>query len=139
VEDGFNIYTFQGGLACQVKREKLFQFSWRPRPKELVTSEMKKKVMKKLPYYVKIFDNDDKKRKTVRFRYVFLISLIRGPSVFVDLCEYSILLGIFINIYLTLQLFFITTQYHEYIDCDCWPSSTLCLKVFERVGAHARG
>jgi len=82
VEDGFNIYTFQGGLACQVKREKLFQFSWRPRPKELVTSEMKKKVMKKLPHYIKIFDNDDKKRKTELMREVEAVRLKQAEEFF---------------------------------------------------------
>ena len=50
----------------QVKQEKLYQFSWRPRPKDLLSAEDKKKVVKRLPHYIKIFDSEDKKRKSVR-------------------------------------------------------------------------
>ena len=49
----------------QVKQEKLYQFSWRPRPKDLLPLSEKRKVIKKLPHYIKTFDNEDKKRKSV--------------------------------------------------------------------------
>lgn len=62
-EDGFNVYTFQGVPVVQVKREKLFQFSWRPRPKDLLSSEEKKKVVKNLKKYEKLFDKEDRQRK----------------------------------------------------------------------------
>jgi translation initiation factor 3 subunit B len=62
-EDGFNIYTFQGNLLCQVKKEKLYQFLWRPRPKDLLTPEEKKKVIKNLRNYERLFERDDRVRK----------------------------------------------------------------------------
>jgi translation initiation factor 3 subunit B len=50
-DDGFNIYTFQGAVLNQVKMEKLFQFIWRPRPKDLLTPEQKKMTIKNLRKY----------------------------------------------------------------------------------------
>ena len=62
-DDGFNLYTFQGTPLCQVKREKLFQFQWRPRPKDLLSPEEKRKVIKNLKKYEKAFDKEDRQRK----------------------------------------------------------------------------
>lgn len=62
-DDGVNIYTFQGTLLCQMKKEKLFQFSWRPRPKDLLSPEEKKKVIKNLKKYEKAFEKEDRARK----------------------------------------------------------------------------
>jgi translation initiation factor 3 subunit B len=62
-EDGFNMYTFQGKLIGRVKREKLYQFAWRPRPKDLLSPEEKKKVIKNLRKYEKMFEKEDKVRK----------------------------------------------------------------------------
>ncbi len=63
VDDGVNIYTFQGTLLCQMKKDKVFQFSWRPRPKDLLTPEERKKVVKNLRKYEKSFEKEDRQRK----------------------------------------------------------------------------
>jgi translation initiation factor 3 subunit B len=63
VEDGINFYNFQGAVIYQYKKEKLHGFSWRPRPKGLLTAEEKKKVLKNLKKYEKEFLMEDKLRK----------------------------------------------------------------------------
>mmetsp|Transcript_20849 Transcript_20849/g.35345 ORF Transcript_20849/g.35345 Transcript_20849/m.35345 type:complete len:781 (+) Transcript_20849:34-2376(+) len=62
-EDGFNVYTFQGKLLVRVKKEKLYQFTWRPRPRDLLTADEKKKVVKNLRKYEKMFEREDRQRK----------------------------------------------------------------------------
>lgn len=62
-DDGFQFYTFQGNLISMAKREKLFQFSWRPRPKDLLSPEEKKKIIRNLKKYEKIFMQEDLSRK----------------------------------------------------------------------------
>ena len=62
-EDGFNIYTFQGKLLNRVKHEKLYQFAWRPRPKDLLSPEERKAVVKNLRKYEKMFEKEDRQRK----------------------------------------------------------------------------
>lgn len=62
-DDGFNLYTFQGTPIIQAKHEKLFQFQWRPRPKDLLSPEDKKKVIKNIKKYEKIFDKEDRRKR----------------------------------------------------------------------------
>mmetsp|Transcript_5414 Transcript_5414/g.5569 ORF Transcript_5414/g.5569 Transcript_5414/m.5569 type:complete len:758 (+) Transcript_5414:101-2374(+) len=62
-EDGVNIYTFQGTLLCQCRREKLYQMQWRPRPTEVLSSEERKKIIKNLRKYEKMFDKEDDARR----------------------------------------------------------------------------
>jgi translation initiation factor 3 subunit B len=62
-DDGFNLYTFQGTPICQIRKEKLHQFAWRPRPKDVLTADQKKAVVKNLRKYEKMFDKEDKERK----------------------------------------------------------------------------
>jgi translation initiation factor 3 subunit B len=62
-EGGFVMYTFQGNLLCQVKKPALSVFLWRPRPKDVLTPEEKKKVIKNLKKYEKDFEKEDKMRK----------------------------------------------------------------------------
>jgi translation initiation factor 3 subunit B len=57
------MYTFQGNLLCQVKKPALSVFLWRPRPKDVLTPEEKKKVIKNLKKYEKDFEKEDKMRK----------------------------------------------------------------------------
>jgi translation initiation factor 3 subunit B len=64
-DDGFILYTFQGNLVAQIRKEKLYQFEWRPRPADLMTAEEKKKVIKNLKKYEKVFEKEDKARKQV--------------------------------------------------------------------------
>lgn len=63
VDDGFNLHTFQGQLICSVKREKLYQFQWRPRPRNLLSAEEKKKIIKNLRKYEKMFEKEDRQRR----------------------------------------------------------------------------
>jgi translation initiation factor 3 subunit B len=61
--DGYIMYTFQGHVLNQVSQEKLFQFSWRPRPKDLLTNDEKKKIIKNLKKYEKEFDKEDRLKR----------------------------------------------------------------------------
>jgi uncharacterized protein with WD repeat len=63
-DDGFNLYSFQGTTPiAQVKREKLFIFQWRSRPKNLLYSDEKKKVVKNVKKYEKLFNKEDRVRR----------------------------------------------------------------------------
>eukprot|EP00598_Pedospumella_elongata_P000736 CAMPEP_0184967208 /NCGR_PEP_ID=MMETSP1098-20130426/659_1 /TAXON_ID=89044 /ORGANISM="Spumella elongata, Strain CCAP 955/1" /LENGTH=770 /DNA_ID=CAMNT_0027488627 /DNA_START=35 /DNA_END=2347 /DNA_ORIENTATION=+ len=62
-EDGFNVYTFQGKLLNRVKKEKLYQFAWRPRPKDLLSPEERRAVVKNLRKFEKMFEKEDRARK----------------------------------------------------------------------------
>ena len=61
--DGYILYTFQGNVLCNVQCEKLFQFSWRPRPKNLLSADERKKIIKNLKKYEKEFDKEDRIRR----------------------------------------------------------------------------
>ena len=61
--DGMIFYTFQGNVIKQVQQDKLFQFTWRPRPKDLLSAEEKKKVVKNLKKYEKEFDKADREKR----------------------------------------------------------------------------
>jgi translation initiation factor 3 subunit B len=50
-------------LLSHVKREKLYHFGWRPRPKNLLTPEEKKRVIKNLKQYERDFEVADRKRR----------------------------------------------------------------------------
>ena len=63
VTDGYILYSFQGNVLCNVQCEKLFQFSWRPRPAELMTADERKKVIKNLKKYEKEFEKEDRSRR----------------------------------------------------------------------------
>jgi len=70
LDDGFNIYTFQGVPLVQEKRPRQYQFSWRPRPKNLLTPEEKKHVVKNLKLYQATFEKEDRERKNVAFESI---------------------------------------------------------------------
>mmetsp|Transcript_12532 Transcript_12532/g.11367 ORF Transcript_12532/g.11367 Transcript_12532/m.11367 type:complete len:761 (+) Transcript_12532:28-2310(+) len=59
-EDGYNIYTFQGNLLVSIKKEKLFYFLWRPRPKNLLSNDLKKNILKNFKKYEKTFEKVDR-------------------------------------------------------------------------------
>jgi translation initiation factor 3 subunit B len=63
VKDGYIIYTFQGKMLVQVRKEKLYQFAWRPRPRDLLSPEERKKIIKNLKKYEKIFEKEDRAKK----------------------------------------------------------------------------
>lgn len=63
-EDGYTLYSFQGTLICNVKKDKTYRFAWRPRPATVMTSEERTKVIKNMKKYEKIFDKEDHKKKS---------------------------------------------------------------------------
>jgi translation initiation factor 3 subunit B len=63
-DDGYNIYTFQGVLISQVRRERLYQFAWRPRPKDILSAEERSKVAKNIKKYERIFEKEDKAKRS---------------------------------------------------------------------------
>jgi translation initiation factor 3 subunit B len=78
-DDGYNLYTFQGTKICevlapcslslltfsfsQVRKERLYQFVWRPRPKNILSSEEIKEMVKNMKKYEKNFDKEDKEKR----------------------------------------------------------------------------
>jgi translation initiation factor 3 subunit B len=62
-DDGFVIFSFQGNILCQIRKERLFQFEWRPRPRDLLNQEDKKKIIKNLKKYERLFEKEDRLRK----------------------------------------------------------------------------
>ena len=63
VEDSYNLWSFQGTPICVVRKEKLYNFIWRPRPSFIISTEEKKNIIKNLKKYEKIFEREDKIRK----------------------------------------------------------------------------
>lgn len=63
VEGGFVMYSFQGNILCQVRKPALSSFQWRPRPKDVLSPEEKRKIIKNLKKYEKDFEKEDKMRK----------------------------------------------------------------------------
>jgi len=64
VENGYNIWTFQGKLLKHVGKDKFYQFFWRPRPPSLVSAAQEEKLHKELlPTYVKKYQEIDANRR----------------------------------------------------------------------------
>lgn len=59
MENGVNVYSFNGKHLYSLQRDKLFQFSWRPRPASLVPEERDKEIQKNLKQYSKRYDEED--------------------------------------------------------------------------------
>eukprot|EP01097_Dermamoeba_algensis_P008407 TRINITY_DN5604_c0_g2_i3.p1 TRINITY_DN5604_c0_g2~~TRINITY_DN5604_c0_g2_i3.p1 ORF type:complete len:522 (-),score=110.87 TRINITY_DN5604_c0_g2_i3:109-1674(-) len=86
IENGYNIWTFQGRLIHHIMKEKFFQFIWRPRPPPLLSAEKIKEIKTKLPSYSKRYKNEDrhkameeaekqkKKRKELRNEFNAIIN-----------------------------------------------------------------
>mmetsp|Transcript_3124 Transcript_3124/g.3525 ORF Transcript_3124/g.3525 Transcript_3124/m.3525 type:complete len:694 (+) Transcript_3124:107-2188(+) len=63
LENGFNLWTFQGVSLRKVKMEHFYQFSWRPRPKSTLTKKEVQKVMKRLRGFMSKYSKIDQLRK----------------------------------------------------------------------------
>lgn len=65
MDEGVNFFTIQGGYnnLSNLRRERFFSFAWRPRPRDLLTPEERKKVVKNLKKYEKEFEKEDKARR----------------------------------------------------------------------------
>merc|ERR1711871_117114 len=59
MENGYNIWSFQGRLINRQPLDKFFSFQWRPRPKSLLSSEAVAKVESNLKYYADKYSKDD--------------------------------------------------------------------------------
>lgn len=63
LDDGYHLFTFQGIPIAQIRKERLHQFQWRPRPRNLFAPSERKKIIKELRKYERIFGEEDKQRK----------------------------------------------------------------------------
>ena len=59
MENGFNVWTFNGGLLYKHQRERFYQFLWRPRAPSLLSEEKEAEILKNLKSYSKRFDELD--------------------------------------------------------------------------------
>ena len=59
LENGYNIWTFQGNLRHHYTKSKFFQFLWRPRPASLLSKEKEKEIKKNLAEYSKRYQKED--------------------------------------------------------------------------------
>jgi len=68
MDNGFNIWSFQGKQLVSESYEAFYQFQWRPRQNLLTKQEIETKVMRNLKKYEREFDKADK--KIARQRYL---------------------------------------------------------------------
>lgn len=66
MDNGFKVWTFQGELVYEESREAFYQFSWRPRPKSLLTDHQRKAVVKNLRKYERVFERADRRKQYAR-------------------------------------------------------------------------
>lgn len=59
MENGFNIWSFNGKLIYRLPRERFFQFLWRPRPPTLLSPEKEAEIQKNLKKYSKKYEEED--------------------------------------------------------------------------------
>ncbi|CAM6084442.1 unnamed protein product [Calypogeia fissa] len=59
MENGFNIWSFNGKLLYRLPRERFFQFLWRPRPPTLLGAEEEAEIAKNLRKYSKKYEVED--------------------------------------------------------------------------------
>ena len=95
LDDGYHLYSFQGVQIATVRKERLHQFQWRPRPKNLLTKEEKKNIVKNLRKYEREFDKEDRNRKNEALEAVidsrrdlaahYLVTLARNRAAMVHI------------------------------------------------------
>ena len=59
MENGFNMWAFNGKLLYRIMRDQFFQFSWRPRHSSLLSIEKEQEIYKNLKKYSKRYDEED--------------------------------------------------------------------------------
>eukprot|EP00249_Psilotum_nudum_P011425 c23165_g1_i2 orf=444-2627(-) len=59
MENGFNIWSFNGKLIYRLPRDRFFQFLWRPRPPSLLSPEKEEEIFKNLRKYSRKYEIDD--------------------------------------------------------------------------------
>ena len=66
MDNGYKIWTWQGELLNDVGKEAFYQFSWRPRPKSLLSEEARAKIVKNLRKYERQFGRADMMKQKER-------------------------------------------------------------------------
>ncbi|GMH04540.1 hypothetical protein Nepgr_006380 [Nepenthes gracilis] len=59
MENGFNIWSFNGKLLYRILKDHFFQLSWRPRPPSLLSPEKEEEIAKNLKKYSKKYEAED--------------------------------------------------------------------------------
>lgn len=59
MENGYNIWAFNGKLLYRILRDQFFQFSWRPRHSCLLSLEKEQEIFKNLKKYSKRYEEED--------------------------------------------------------------------------------
>jgi len=61
MENGYNLWTFQGRPYLSISREKFYQFMWRPRPPSLLDENKRKEIKSQLKARVAKYQAEEKK------------------------------------------------------------------------------
>ncbi|XP_044985379.1 eukaryotic translation initiation factor 3 subunit B-like [Hordeum vulgare subsp. vulgare] len=59
MENGFQIWSFNGKLIYKISKDHFYQFQWRPRPPSLLTPEKEEDISKNLKRYSKKYEQED--------------------------------------------------------------------------------
>ncbi|MCH85443.1 eukaryotic translation initiation factor 3 subunit B-like, partial [Trifolium medium] len=59
MENGFNIWSFNGKHLYRILKDSLYQFLWRPRPASFLTAEKEEEIAKNLKKYSKKYEAED--------------------------------------------------------------------------------
>eukprot|EP00877_Chromochloris_zofingiensis_P000044 jgi/Chrzof1/1003/Cz01g36140.t1 len=59
MENGFNVWSFNGKLLYSLPRDRFFQFSWRPRMPSLLPPDKEAEIVKNLKVYGKRYEEED--------------------------------------------------------------------------------
>ncbi|KAJ7527924.1 hypothetical protein O6H91_16G076300 [Diphasiastrum complanatum] len=65
MENGFNIWSFQGKLIYRLPRDRFFQFLWRPRPPTLLSPEEEAEIARNLKKYSKRYEVEDQESSII--------------------------------------------------------------------------
>ncbi|BBN19832.1 translation initiation factor 3 subunit B [Marchantia polymorpha subsp. ruderalis] len=65
MENGFNIWSFNGKLLYRLPRDRFFQFLWRPRPPSLLSAEEEAEIAKNLRKYSKKYEVEDAEQSNI--------------------------------------------------------------------------
>lgn len=63
MENGFKIWSFQGQLLKDEKKEKLFQMMWRPRPKSLLSAKQQSEIISNIKKYERKYTEGDREAR----------------------------------------------------------------------------
>eukprot|EP00959_Pyramimonas_sp_CCMP1952_P151153 3163365-Pyramimonas_sp.AAC.1 len=66
MENGFNMWSFNGRLLYRTPRDRFFQFLWRPRIPSLLSEEQEEEIKRNLKTYSKKYDTVDEELKMIQ-------------------------------------------------------------------------